>query len=57
MAGGGAALGFPATVVPCGDVDARGYGESYSDGDHPAVCPDMYWAAKDFGAAPVDHTY
>jgi hypothetical protein len=54
----GAAVGFP-TVVPCGDVDAGRYGKSYSDGDQadPAVCPDMEWAAKDFGAAPVDHTH
>ena len=59
MAGGGAALGFP-TVVPCGDGDARRYGKCYSDdGDQadPAIRPDMEWAAKDFGAAPVDHTY
>ena len=53
-----AALVFP-TVVPCGDVDARGYGKSYrDDGDQadPAIRPDMEWAAKDFGAALVDHT-
>jgi hypothetical protein len=53
VAGGGAALGFPA-VVPCGDVDARRYGKSYSgDGDQadPAIRPDMEWAANDFGAA------
>src|SRR6478735_6346807 len=57
--GGGAALGFP-TVVPCGDVDPRRYRESDSDdGDQadPAIHPDMEWAAKDFSAAPVHHTY
>lgn len=59
VAGGGAALGFP-TVVPCGDVDARRCGKTYGDDDDqadPAIRPGMKWAAKDFGAAPVDHTY
>jgi hypothetical protein len=57
MAREGAALGFP-TVVPCGDVDARRNGKSYSDdGDQAAILPGMEWAAKDFGVAPVDQTY
>ncbi len=52
-------LGVP-TVVPCGDEYARRYGKCYSDDGvqaDPAMHVDMEWAAKNFGATPVDHTY